>query len=595
MANPAQTKSNKTDKTQSSDGSTRKGEYYPNPASPYAEILSLQNTVGNRSMTNLLLSGSIQAKVKVGKANDKYEQEANRVADQVMRIPEYSIINKNGAKADHTPPKIQRTCSQCKEEDILQRKQLTVQQSHLSSTVESQLNNLKGGGQPLDPATRTFFDSRFGNDFNRVRVHTDSQSSQLAKEVNARAFTYGRNLIFASGEYNPGTLDGKHLLAHELTHVIQQKNEDKEVNKVRTIRRQHNSSENQPNSNEESRLTASNYRRITMHFDGEHLIVFGDGKEVFRFSAQSGRPVLLSEEHAEQCGADRITDTYMNDKRFVGIRQFGPIPEGSYQFSPPRIQRFSTGEQFRLVTGGIIGNERVKVSGGSVHAGDWGSGRVALHPRGRVHEGPCGNASRRSGFYLHGGIMAGSSGCVDIGGDFSDLADFLSSFRRRVVLTVHYETEPTSVGALSGLSGAVAYGHFGFAHGPSLRLGSEFSQDGTRLVTSVGYNALLQWAGGALNAGLRLDIPISDRSAFVRTSLEGGVNFRLFRALYGHLFGGVHLEFPTEGEIRLGGEIGTGVGYDFGPVQAEALYNILRPMSNDQRVHQVLLNLGVRF
>jgi hypothetical protein len=81
---------------------------------------------------------------------------------------------------------------------------------------------LASPGQPLDPATRAFVEPRFGHDFGQVRVHTDATAAQSAQAVNARAYTAGQDLVFARGQYAPGTASGRRLLAHELAHVVQQ-------------------------------------------------------------------------------------------------------------------------------------------------------------------------------------------------------------------------------------------------------------------------------------------------------------------------------------------------------------------------------------
>lgn len=82
---------------------------------------------------------------------------------------------------------------------------------------------LRSPGQPLDASTRAFFEPRFGHDFSKVRVHADAQAAQSAQAVNALAYTVGQHTVFAAGRYAPGTSAGKHLLAHELTHTIQQR------------------------------------------------------------------------------------------------------------------------------------------------------------------------------------------------------------------------------------------------------------------------------------------------------------------------------------------------------------------------------------
>ncbi len=88
--------------------------------------------------------------------------------------------------------------------------------------VEEQIQTQKGGGQGLSGDTQDFFESRFGYDFSGVKVHNDAQSDSLNRSLSARAFTTGSDIFFRQGEYNPGTKGGQELMAHELTHVVQQ-------------------------------------------------------------------------------------------------------------------------------------------------------------------------------------------------------------------------------------------------------------------------------------------------------------------------------------------------------------------------------------
>jgi hypothetical protein len=90
------------------------------------------------------------------------------------------------------------------------------------SDIEGQLNNSKGGGSALDPEVREFMEPRFGNDFSDVRIHTGGDAVQMNKDLHAQAFAHGKDIYFNQGKYNPGSDDGKRLLAHELTHVVQQ-------------------------------------------------------------------------------------------------------------------------------------------------------------------------------------------------------------------------------------------------------------------------------------------------------------------------------------------------------------------------------------
>src|SRR5262245_29887796 len=81
---------------------------------------------------------------------------------------------------------------------------------------------LRSPGRPLDPATRAFMEPRFGHDFSRVRIHDDSLAADSARAVSARAYTVGQNIAFDRGQYQPHTTEGAGLLAHELTHTVQQ-------------------------------------------------------------------------------------------------------------------------------------------------------------------------------------------------------------------------------------------------------------------------------------------------------------------------------------------------------------------------------------
>jgi len=100
-----------------------------------------------------------------------------------------------------------------------------------ATRLESRINSLKGGGQPFDPVTHAFFEPLFGSDFSQVRIHTDTRAAESARAVNARAFTVGKDVVFGAGQYAPGRSEGRRLLAHELTHVVQQSGKNKTHNK----------------------------------------------------------------------------------------------------------------------------------------------------------------------------------------------------------------------------------------------------------------------------------------------------------------------------------------------------------------------------
>lgn len=244
---------------------------------------------------NLLVSQPplIQPKLTIGQPGERYEQEADRIADLVMRMPEPHLHRQVEPEeeeeeeeeetlqakplAGQVTPLVQSQVEPEKEEEeeALQAKPLAAQvtplvqrqvepeeeeeeepiQTKLAAGVQVQrqkepeeeeeekpikakptpgqtsqvtpdlqasINSLRGGGQPLDPLTRTFIEPRLGYDFSQVRVHTDSRAAETAQALNARAFTVGRDIVFSAGQYVPEASAGKRLLVHELTHVMQQ-------------------------------------------------------------------------------------------------------------------------------------------------------------------------------------------------------------------------------------------------------------------------------------------------------------------------------------------------------------------------------------
>ncbi len=238
----------------------------------------------------------MQPKLKVNSPGDIYEQEANRVADQVMRMP-VSQIQKQSleeeelqAKAQPTQTSavsatteaVQRLCAECaaEEEEKVRTKPLsgpplsahplipagpisarfempaarTLQRKYAECEAEERLQTqasdrtapspsvspglqrritaLRGGGLPLSASLRSFFEPRFGHDFSQVRLHTDAQATQTAQALNARAFTVGRDIVFAVGEYAPNTGSGLRLLSHELTHVLQQGGKEGPIQRI---------------------------------------------------------------------------------------------------------------------------------------------------------------------------------------------------------------------------------------------------------------------------------------------------------------------------------------------------------------------------
>ncbi len=209
-------------------------------------------------------TGLIQTKLKINEPGDIYEQEADMVADAMMRMAEPEVqrevepeeeerlqskplINQITPLVQRQPdptneeeeeeetiqakplaglitPLIQRQSDPVEEEEeTIQPKSNTGMAPQVTPGVAHDIHSLKGTGQPLPASERTFFEPRFGRDFSNVRVHTNERAARTAQTINARAFTLGSDVVFGAGQYSPSTISGRRLLAHELTHVVQQR------------------------------------------------------------------------------------------------------------------------------------------------------------------------------------------------------------------------------------------------------------------------------------------------------------------------------------------------------------------------------------
>ncbi|GEM_PF-870113 len=168
---------------------------------------------------------TFQAKLRMNRPGDPFEREADRVAEQVMRMP--GLV-------------LQRQEDEEEEEEFLQAKPLI--QRRVSGEAGGGAappivhDVLRSPGRPLDSSTRRFMEARLGHDFSQVRIHADGQAAASAQAVNARAFTVGRDVVFGPGEYAPGSWEGQRLLAHELVHVVQQGERSTHLQRVIEIR-----------------------------------------------------------------------------------------------------------------------------------------------------------------------------------------------------------------------------------------------------------------------------------------------------------------------------------------------------------------------
>jgi uncharacterized protein DUF4157 len=209
------------------------------PAKPAAPLHAHPLTQIRRALGTRAGGRFIQAKLTVSQPGDQYEQEADRVADQIMRMPDPASPAVARPEGSPQISGLQRKCAQCEEEQIqrqpmdekkeeeealpLQAKEAAGQTLQVTPAVQAQADGMRGGGQPLPESTRAFFEPRFGHDFSQVRIHTDTQAAESARDVDALAYTVGNHVVFGAGQYAPRTGEGRRLLAHELTHVIQQR------------------------------------------------------------------------------------------------------------------------------------------------------------------------------------------------------------------------------------------------------------------------------------------------------------------------------------------------------------------------------------
>jgi hypothetical protein len=223
---------------------------------------TLQRRRGNRAIQQLVTDDAIQPKLEVGDPDDEYEREADRVADEVVaeREPSGRQPGDRDGKASHRGRNrsVRRTA---------------VDASADASTGQDRASLPLGGGKPLPDPVRSFFEPRMGRDFGDVRIHTDDRADEAARSIDAEAFAYGRDVAFRSGAYRPETESGKRLLAHELTHVVQQSGR---------IRRQETEG-----SHPGSRPTPQEYVQQHTNLFGMNLDEWGLGADLFLLAYQS--------------------------------------------------------------------------------------------------------------------------------------------------------------------------------------------------------------------------------------------------------------------------------------------------------------------
>lgn len=191
-------------------------------------VLDLQQTYGNRYVQRVM--GKVQPKLIVNPADDQYEKEADRVADAVTKAStsnvqqhekgpeeEELIATKRESAIQRQPEEEEE-----EEEEPIQTKAVSSHATDISEGLEADINTARGSGQPLPDSVRSSVEPQLGHDFSQVHIHTDAKADKLSQQLGARAFTSKNDVFFRDGAYQPGSDSGRQLIAHELTHVVQQ-------------------------------------------------------------------------------------------------------------------------------------------------------------------------------------------------------------------------------------------------------------------------------------------------------------------------------------------------------------------------------------
>jgi Domain of unknown function (DUF4157) len=218
----------------------------------------VQQNAGNLAVQRLFKSGALQAKLSISQPDDPYEREADRVADEVTRAPG-PVLARKCASCESTGS----SCASCaaEPEETIQRKSESPAGLAGAANAANSIHGLDAG-EPLHRETRAMMEPRFGSDLSQVRVHADARAADSVRSVNALAYTVGRDIVFGAGQYAPQTSTGQKLLAHELTHFMQQSSSAFQPMLQRAC-----SSDPECEPAEEGNLPGSNVKGSAQHFN----------------------------------------------------------------------------------------------------------------------------------------------------------------------------------------------------------------------------------------------------------------------------------------------------------------------------------------
>lgn len=189
----------------------------PDAQQPTQAKASFQG-LSHELMGRLVQSNLIQAKLAIGRPGNKYEQEADEVAAAVTGQLHNSIDQVSCPKQPFL--RLQTSSQQAQKQSVAQQSSNSTNAA--TANLETGIHQAKGKGQPLPTGIRASMEQAFAVDFGNVRIHTDARADQLNRSIHAHAFTTGQDIFFRQTAYNPSSRYGRQLIAHELTHVIQQ-------------------------------------------------------------------------------------------------------------------------------------------------------------------------------------------------------------------------------------------------------------------------------------------------------------------------------------------------------------------------------------
>lgn len=224
---------------ESGDTSRSRDEVAPDPA---GTVERLHRQVGNRAVERLVEESTVQRELAVGSSHGPAEREARRVAETVVDSVDQGTVEAGGDAGT------ERASGEDGDSQVTVRRPVGgrtggADQSELARRIDRKA----GSGSPLPESLRSRFEAQFDRDFSDVRIHRDAESSALARTLDATAFTSGSDIFFGGGSYNPETTDGQSLIAHELTHVVQQTGRGSTLSGRRgPVQRQQNGSSETP-------------------------------------------------------------------------------------------------------------------------------------------------------------------------------------------------------------------------------------------------------------------------------------------------------------------------------------------------------------